>query len=190
MAVPTDGKLPFGGLFPALIQWEGTAHPAPRLPDRGVRLLALELHSPGSRGRFAQRLRRSSTIRASASRNPTPPACAPFSTRPRARSPFDPARPPEDAPGHRGDLEPIIRETIITFTTAEKDADTLAASIADGMPLHVAVERAASWASSPPSSSAAGRATPTRSSIPSTWCLPEAQGRGLGRALMAAVEAT
>jgi hypothetical protein len=50
MAVPADGKLPFGGLFPALIQWEGTAHPAPRLPDRGVRLLALELLSPEAEG--------------------------------------------------------------------------------------------------------------------------------------------
>jgi hypothetical protein len=50
MAVPRDGKLPFGGLFPALIQWEGTAHPAPRLPDRGVRLLALELLSPEAEG--------------------------------------------------------------------------------------------------------------------------------------------
>jgi hypothetical protein len=50
MAVPGDGKLPFGGLFPALIQWEGTAHPAPRLPDRGVRLLALELLSPEAEG--------------------------------------------------------------------------------------------------------------------------------------------
>jgi hypothetical protein len=46
MAVPADGKLPFDGLFPALIEWQGAAHPAPRLPDRGVRLTALELHSP------------------------------------------------------------------------------------------------------------------------------------------------
>ncbi|MGP1358223.1 VOC family protein [Roseicyclus sp.] len=46
MAVPRDGKLPFGGLFPALIEWHGTAHPAPRLPDLGVRLTALRLHSP------------------------------------------------------------------------------------------------------------------------------------------------
>lgn len=46
MAVPTDGKLPFDGLFPALIEWEGSAHPAPRLPDSDVRLTQLELHSP------------------------------------------------------------------------------------------------------------------------------------------------
>jgi hypothetical protein len=46
MAVPRDGKLPFGGLFPALIEWRGPAHPAPRLPDRGVRLAGLRLHSP------------------------------------------------------------------------------------------------------------------------------------------------
>lgn len=46
MAVPADGKLPFAGLFPALIEWQGAAHPAPRLPDRGVRLKAIVLHSP------------------------------------------------------------------------------------------------------------------------------------------------
>ncbi len=46
MAIPKDGKLPFDGLCPALIEWKGDAHPAPRLPDRGVRLTALRLFSP------------------------------------------------------------------------------------------------------------------------------------------------
>lgn len=46
MAVPRNGKLPFGGLFPAMIEWQGAAHPAARLPDRGVRLTGLRLHSP------------------------------------------------------------------------------------------------------------------------------------------------
>lgn len=46
MAVPKDGKLPFDGLFPALIEWEVSAHPAPRLPDSDVRLTKLELFSP------------------------------------------------------------------------------------------------------------------------------------------------
>lgn len=46
MAVPGDGKLPFDGLFPALIEWQGDAHPAPRLPDAQVRLKALHLISP------------------------------------------------------------------------------------------------------------------------------------------------
>ena len=46
MAVPVDGILPFGGLFPALIQWEGTAHPAPRLTEVGARLVELRLFSP------------------------------------------------------------------------------------------------------------------------------------------------
>jgi hypothetical protein len=48
MAVPRNGKLPFGGLFPAMIEWQGAAHPAGRLPDRGVRLTGLRLHSPGA----------------------------------------------------------------------------------------------------------------------------------------------
>jgi len=50
MAVPVDGKLPFGGLFPALIQWEGPAHPAPRLTDLGARLVGLRLFSPEAEG--------------------------------------------------------------------------------------------------------------------------------------------
>lgn len=46
MAVPANGILPFDGAFPALIRWEGTAHPAPRLPDAGVRLVALDITHP------------------------------------------------------------------------------------------------------------------------------------------------
>lgn len=46
MAVPANGILPFDNAFPALIQWEGTAHPAPRLPDLGLRLTRLEIAHP------------------------------------------------------------------------------------------------------------------------------------------------
>lgn len=46
MAVPATGILPFDNAFPALIQWEGTAHPAPRLPDIGIRLTRLEIVHP------------------------------------------------------------------------------------------------------------------------------------------------
>jgi Glyoxalase-like domain len=46
MAVPADGCLPFGGAFPALIQWHGTAHPAQRLPDLGLRLERLTICHP------------------------------------------------------------------------------------------------------------------------------------------------
>lgn len=46
MAVPDDGILPFDGLFPALIQWTEGGHPAGALPDRAIRLAALELHHP------------------------------------------------------------------------------------------------------------------------------------------------
>lgn len=49
MAVPEDGKLPYGGAFPALISWDGPAHPARRLPDAGCRLLALEIFHPEAR---------------------------------------------------------------------------------------------------------------------------------------------
>jgi hypothetical protein len=46
MAVPDDGRLPFDCAFPALIQWEGSAHPAPALPDHGLRLARLEIGHP------------------------------------------------------------------------------------------------------------------------------------------------
>jgi hypothetical protein len=46
MAVPGDGCLPFDGGYPALIQWQGDAHPAARLPDQGVRLTRFEIAHP------------------------------------------------------------------------------------------------------------------------------------------------
>ncbi|WP_151719343.1 VOC family protein [Gemmobacter serpentinus] len=46
MAVPESGILPHAGSFPALIQWQGSAHPAQRLPDSGARLTRLEIATP------------------------------------------------------------------------------------------------------------------------------------------------
>ena len=46
MAVPSDGKLPFDGCFPALIEWQGSAHPTGALPESGVRLTRLEVAHP------------------------------------------------------------------------------------------------------------------------------------------------
>lgn len=46
MAVPGDGRLPFDGCFPALIEWQGNRHPAAMLPEAGCRLVGLELLHP------------------------------------------------------------------------------------------------------------------------------------------------
>ena len=46
VAVPPDGSLPWGGALPTLIRWTSGTHPSERLPDRGVRLLALEVGHP------------------------------------------------------------------------------------------------------------------------------------------------
>lgn len=46
MAVPPDGKLPFNNCFPATIEWQGSAHPAPRLPDHGIRMTGITLTHP------------------------------------------------------------------------------------------------------------------------------------------------
>lgn len=48
MAVPADGRLPFDGGFPALIEWEGQQHPTRALPDAGVRLTRLEIVHPAA----------------------------------------------------------------------------------------------------------------------------------------------
>ena len=48
MAVPADGKLPFDGGFPALIQWHGALHPARALPESGLRLTRLEISHPNA----------------------------------------------------------------------------------------------------------------------------------------------
>ncbi|MBE0453500.1 VOC family protein [Roseovarius autotrophicus] len=46
MAVPASGILPFDNLFPALIEWQGTAHPAQRLAPSGARLTRLVIAHP------------------------------------------------------------------------------------------------------------------------------------------------
>lgn len=46
MAVPEDGVLPFDNRFPALIEWQGTAHPAERLAPSGARLARLIVAHP------------------------------------------------------------------------------------------------------------------------------------------------
>lgn len=59
MAIPADGILPYDNAFPALIQWDGPAHPAPRLPDLGIRLTGLHITHPEAdalRSHLARRL--------------------------------------------------------------------------------------------------------------------------------------
>lgn len=46
MAVPADGRLPYDGAFPAVTQWQGSAHPTHNLPDQGLRLTRLEITHP------------------------------------------------------------------------------------------------------------------------------------------------
>ncbi len=46
IGIAPTGVLPFDDAFPALIRWEGAAHPAGRLPDQAVRLLKFEVRHP------------------------------------------------------------------------------------------------------------------------------------------------
>ena len=45
-AIPASGTLPFDDAHPALIEWQGAAHPAQALPDVGCRLQRLEIAHP------------------------------------------------------------------------------------------------------------------------------------------------
>ena len=46
MAVPEHGILPYDGAFPALIEWQGEAHPSQRLVPTGCRLDRLIVRHP------------------------------------------------------------------------------------------------------------------------------------------------
>lgn len=46
MAIPDSGILPWKGWAPAIIEWDGNIHPAPRLPESDVRLELLTLKHP------------------------------------------------------------------------------------------------------------------------------------------------
>ncbi len=46
MAVPDSGILPYDNAFPAVIEWQGAAHPAARLPGSGCRLRRLVVAHP------------------------------------------------------------------------------------------------------------------------------------------------
>lgn len=46
MAVPESGIPALSGSFPALIQWQGSAHPTQRLAESGARLIRLEIATP------------------------------------------------------------------------------------------------------------------------------------------------
>lgn len=46
MAVPDDGRLPFDGAFPALIQWDGSRHATDSLPEADCVLSALQIVHP------------------------------------------------------------------------------------------------------------------------------------------------
>ncbi len=50
MAVPETGRLPSGDAFPALIEWQGAAHPLQRLPDTGCRLAGLQVGGDDTEG--------------------------------------------------------------------------------------------------------------------------------------------
>jgi len=95
---------------------------------------------------------------------------------------------PEDADAIAAIWNRVIRETAATFTTAEKDPGALARAIAEGAPFHVAGTRGAvvGFVTAFQFRGGPGYAHTWEHSI---HLDPAAQGRGLGRALMAAVEA-
>jgi len=49
ITIPPDGRLPFQGIAPAVIQWKDELHPASRLTESSVSLMQLVGHHPGAR---------------------------------------------------------------------------------------------------------------------------------------------
>jgi len=47
-ALPDNGAVPFGGVMPAVMQWDSQAHPTDVLENRGCDLIALELAHPAA----------------------------------------------------------------------------------------------------------------------------------------------
>ncbi len=48
ITVPEDGRLNFSGVLPAVIEWDGDAHPCGVLPDSGCELVELRLSHPAA----------------------------------------------------------------------------------------------------------------------------------------------
>ena len=46
ITIAENGSVPLDGCAPLLIEWQGDTHPASRLPDLGLRLVALDVHHP------------------------------------------------------------------------------------------------------------------------------------------------
>jgi glyoxalase-like protein len=80
MAIPGDGKLPFDGCFPALIEWQGKAHPAPRLADHDIRLTDLTLTHPAAEALSAALASLITDDRLYVTAGPAPRITATFST--------------------------------------------------------------------------------------------------------------
>ena len=53
LTIPEDGKLPFDGVFPALIQWPEGVHPAKRMVDMGCRFVSWTISHPDTALRAA-----------------------------------------------------------------------------------------------------------------------------------------
>jgi glyoxalase-like protein len=80
MAVPQDGRLPYEGAFPALISWQGDAHPAHRLPEADCRLQSLQVGHPRAGGLRAELARFAGGLAASVVDAPHPAFTAAIST--------------------------------------------------------------------------------------------------------------
>jgi L-amino acid N-acyltransferase len=95
---------------------------------------------------------------------------------------------PADAAAIAALWNTLIRDSLVTFTTVEKDAETIAQAIADGTPWWVAVVNNTVQGHATYSQFRGGPGY-ARSMEHSVHLHKQAQGLGLGRALMACVEA-
>ena len=111
MAVPGDGVLPFGGCFPAVIQWDGDAHPADGLAASGCRLRAAGAGAPRGAGVCAGRWRGHADARVVVEAGDTPALLAEIDTPHGRRGWHEGARPGRAMRRRCRHLEPRCRAT-------------------------------------------------------------------------------
>jgi len=163
MAVPDTGVLPWGGWAPAIIEWEGDAHPAQSLPDSGMRLSNLALHHPNAQE--IEQVLGPLIAKDTALFMPDREAklAALFDGRPAM---------PQDAGGIAEIYNQIIRDTTITFAPDEKSE----AEIAALPPMRKARLRS-------PNRSRRRRPIWWRATAPKCWALPATDRFAKGRAM-------
>ena len=188
MAIPATGVLPLGDAFPALIEWQGAAHPTRQLGGSDMRLRELVVVTPFA-DELEAALRGAARGSAAADRKGGGKGDAGRvfgAGRDEAAVTLRLAT-PQDAAAVAAIWNHYIRETTVTFNPVEKTVAEAAAAIAS-RPVFFVVETGGGVQGFSTYDQFRPGPGNTRSMEHSILLAPEAGGRGLGRLLLTAVE--